>query len=260
MWSTLLNATDGALMPEKCFWYTLDYECKDREWTYTEMAPKEMFITNPDGTKSLIVQEEVNVSKKTPSVHGSPAAGNAEHLTYIKEKVTTWVNRMTNGHLPHHMAWTAYKHQLWPGLRYSIGSMTNDLEVAEQLLNKVDYKTLNLLGVVRTATKGLRKIHTTFGGFGLHSLATEQLISRVNAFLQHYHMPAKISKKLDTSLHYLQLQLGMPHNLLTLDYGKWGHLAHLSWVKMFGRSLQQLNFHLHMNHPSIPHRTKGTKY
>ena len=28
-WSCLLNATGGALKPEKCFWYLLDYECVD---------------------------------------------------------------------------------------------------------------------------------------------------------------------------------------------------------------------------------------
>ena len=63
--SNLLNATGGALKPEKCFWYMLDYTCKDGEWSYAEMAPHELFATNPDGTKSQINQEGVTVSKKT---------------------------------------------------------------------------------------------------------------------------------------------------------------------------------------------------
>ena len=39
-WSTLLNATGGALKPEKCFWYMLDYTCKDGEWSYADMTPR----------------------------------------------------------------------------------------------------------------------------------------------------------------------------------------------------------------------------
>jgi hypothetical protein len=93
---------------------------------------------------------------------------------------------------------------------------------------------LNLLGVVRTVTRGLRKIHTTFGGFGLYSLAREQIISRINTLFQHYHTPSNISKKMDMSVLYLQLQLGMPHNHFTLDYNKWGYLAPLSWVRCYG--------------------------
>ena len=38
-WSTLVNATGGALKLEKCFWYMLNYTCKDREWSYAEMTP-----------------------------------------------------------------------------------------------------------------------------------------------------------------------------------------------------------------------------
>jgi hypothetical protein len=194
-WSCLLNATGGALKPEKCWWYLLDYTCVEGEWKYADIVPRELFITNPDGTKSAIKQEEVTVSKKTLGIYDAPAGGNEGHLNYIKGKAMTWVNRMTNGHLPSHMAWVTYKHQLWPGLRYGLGTMTNDITPAEKLLDDVDYKTLNVLGILRNVTKGLQKIHTTFGRFGLFNLPTEQLISRVNMFFHHYHVLTNLSKK-----------------------------------------------------------------
>jgi len=104
-WSTLLNATGGTLKPEKCFWYMLDYTCEDGEWSYADMMPRELFVTNSDGTKSQINQEEVTVSKKTLGIHDAPAGGNKEHLKHIQQKASTWTDRMTNGHLSHHMAW-----------------------------------------------------------------------------------------------------------------------------------------------------------
>jgi hypothetical protein len=103
------------------------------EWTYTETAHHKMFVTNPDGTKSPIKQEKVTNSKKTPGIHDSPAGGNAAHMSYIKDKAHVWIHRMRNGHLPGHIAWTAYKHQLWPGLRYGLWTMTNNLEPADGL-------------------------------------------------------------------------------------------------------------------------------
>jgi len=154
----------------------LDYACEDGEWSYAEMTPRELFVTNPDGTKSLINQEEVTVSRKTLGIHDSLAGGNEEHLKYTQQKASTWTDRMTNGHLPHHMAWIAYRLQLWPGLKYGLGTMTNDIKEATRVNTKTDYRMLNILGVARTVTKGLRTLHTTFGGFGLLSVATEQLI------------------------------------------------------------------------------------
>ncbi len=95
------------------------------------------------------------MSKKTLGIHDSPAGGNEEHLNYIQQKDSTWTDRMTNGHLPHHMAWIAYRLQLWPGLRYGLGTMTNDIEEATRVNSKTDYRMLKILGVARTVTKGL---------------------------------------------------------------------------------------------------------
>jgi hypothetical protein len=70
--------------------------------------------------------------------------------------------------------------------------------------------------------------------------------------MQHYHASSNLSRKLDASLQYLQLQLGTPHNPLTLDYAKWGQLSPLYWVKMLWRLLQHFDIHLHMGFKKIP--------
>ena len=74
------------------------------------------------------------------------------------------------------MAWTVYKLQLWPGLRYGLGTMTNNLEATESIFDKADYEMMPILGVARTVKWELRKLHTIFGGFGLFHLPMEQLI------------------------------------------------------------------------------------
>jgi hypothetical protein len=129
--------------------------------------------------------------------------------------------------------------------------MTNDINPAAKLLDNVDYKTLNVLGILHNVTKGLRKIHTTLGSFGLFNLATEQLISWVNMFFQHYHVSTNLSKKLDASLGYLQLQVGTPQNPFNQDFAKWGYLMPLSWVKMLWKLLHHFNITLLMSFPTI---------
>jgi hypothetical protein len=126
---------------------------------------------------------KVTESKKTLCIHDLPFGGDATHLSSIKAKVSIWVNRMTNGYLPNHMAWIAYKHQLWPGVRYGLGTMTNDFEVADSLLHDEEYRILNALGMVHSITKVLRCLHTTFGGFRLFNLPVKQLICQVNMLI-----------------------------------------------------------------------------
>ena len=118
--------------------------------------------------------------------------------------------------------------------------MTNNLEATEAIFDKADYDMMPILGVACIVKRELRKLHTTFGGFGQFHLPTEQLICRINMMLQHYHTYTALSKKLDASFRFLQdasfrflqLQLGTPYNPLTLPFEKWGYLAPLLWVKL----------------------------
>ncbi len=75
---------------------------------------------------------------------------------------------------------------------------------------------------------------------------------RINMLLQHYHTSTALSKKLDASFRYLQLQLGTPYNPLTLAFKKWGYLAPVLWVKMLWQSLDTFNIQLHMKYHTLP--------
>lgn len=252
VWGQLLIATGGAFKPEKCFWYMLDYECVDGTWDYTELVPFELVIPLPDGSFQTIQQEDVHQSKKTLGIWDCPAGGNAEHLDVVGKKMETWVSRMKNGHLPSHMARTSYTLQLWPGLRYGIGTLTNDLEEALDVLGNSDFEVLPILGIARTVKKRWRRLHFAFGGFGLLNFPTEQLIARLNLFLQHYHTSSALSQKLDASLRYLQLQLGTNKCPFELEYDTWSWYAPLSWLKMFWRSVQVGKIDLQVAFSTIP--------
>ena len=100
-WSLLLNATEGALKPEKCFWYLLDDTCNEGEWAYAVHLDFKLSVTNPDGSRSSIRQEEVLTSKKTLGIYNAPSRGNQGHLEYIHGKLTMWIARMQK--------WKSYK-------------------------------------------------------------------------------------------------------------------------------------------------------
>ncbi len=190
-WSLLLNATGGALKPEKYFWYLLDYTCIEGKWAFAVHLDFELSVTNPDGSRSSIRQEEVSTSKKTQGIYNAPSGGNQGHLEYIHGKLTMWIARMQNGHLPNHMAWTAYKLQLWPGLCYGLGTMMNDLKATESIFDKADYEMMPILGVACTVKRELRKLHTTWRFWSISSPhGAPNLPTQYAApALPHFHSP-----------------------------------------------------------------------
>lgn len=103
--------------PKKCFWYSLDYKCEAGIWSYAEASDIQQKITNNKGEQTIIEQKTPTMSKKTLGIFDAPAGGNATHLEYLTEKKKVWSNRTKNRHLPSHIAWMAYKLQLWASLR-----------------------------------------------------------------------------------------------------------------------------------------------
>jgi hypothetical protein len=66
----------SCLKPEKCFWYLLDYTCTDGKWSYTDSVPRELLITNPNGSKIPIKQEEVQNPRRC-----------SEFMTHLREEM-----------------------------------------------------------------------------------------------------------------------------------------------------------------------------
>jgi len=77
--------------------------------------------------------------------------------------------------------------------------------------------------------------------------------------LEHYRTGLVLSKKLDASLAYLQLQLGTNVCPFDLDYDNWGYFAPLSWTKMLWRTLSVSGFSLHLEYEMMASPRVGDK-
>ena len=215
---------------------------------WADTKEKELRIEGVDNTNKVIKSLGTSDEKKFLGVFDGPEGGNVKQLEKIKDKVEVFVKRMTNGKLPAYLGWMAYNHKLWAGVRYGIGTMTDDIEVVNCFLDKLDYLMMNVLGVCCKIKVGWRKLHLTFGGIGLFNFVTEQLIERLNLLLQNYGTDSVLSNKMDTSLAYLQLQLGVNCCPFDLVYDEWHYMAPLSWMKMLWRTLQVTGVELHLDY------------
>ena len=238
-WSRCLSATGGAIKASKSGWYLIAYENVDGRWVERE-TPWDLVVPlpAPDGD-TIITQHKVTDATKSLGVFTAPRVGHGEHLQYISEKVHEWLIKMSNGHLPAALAWMSYLHQLWAGVRYALGTLTNNFLDADNCLDGTDFRMLSLLGVNRNIKKGWRRLPHTFGGVGLLSLPIEQHICRVNIFCQHFGSASTLGHKLLSSVHWLQLQLGCTGNPLTMDYSAWGVLATPAWITSFWEGLHR---------------------
>jgi hypothetical protein len=208
-WSQLLNATGGALNPDKCYWYLISYVCNEGIWEYDKNGSSHILsIPLPDSSQQQITQLPVLKLMKMLGVGPSPDGSDAKHLQeVVVGKTRTWVSCIWNSNLPTHLVWKSYGFQLVPAIRFGIAILANQSEDIENILHSLEFKMLSSMGVNRHIKVKWRKLAREFGRIGLFNLTNKQFIGWAELILQHYGTDSTISKKMRASLETAQLKL-----------------------------------------------------
>ena len=250
-WASLLIATGGALNPSKCYWYMISYRCHNGEWEYENDMSHNLTILMPGGDRTKITQLPVTEGKKMLGVWSSPTGSDKKHLQeVILGKTSKWVGRLKNAQLPVHLAWKAYRYQLWPSIRYGLGTLATPRTDIEGLLHKLKFAMLSHLGVNQHVKTEWRRLPREFGGIGLYNLAVEQFIAWMEILLQHYGAGFTTSKKLRASLEALQLEIGCAGNPLSEEYAVLGLLATEGWVKAVWERASYYGYKVALDYPT----------
>ncbi len=104
-WTHLLNTTEGALNPSKCYWYVIAHKYHEGQWVYDNKPPLgNLKISLPDGTEAEIARLPVMEARKMLEVWSSPDGNDTTHLQVVMvKKAEKWVQQLKNAHLPTHL-------------------------------------------------------------------------------------------------------------------------------------------------------------
>ncbi len=249
-WAHLLNATGGVLNPTKCYWYVISYKYHDKQWVYDTNPPDSpLTIPLPDGSRAEIVVLLVTEARKMLGVWLSPDGSDATHQNQVVDaKVSKWVNKIKNVHVPIHLAWKACRHQLWPGVHYGLTTLANRKDMVDSILHKLEFKMLLFLGVNQHVKVEWRRLGREFGGIGIFNLAIEQFIGWIKIMLQQFNTATKLSQKITASIKALQLKVYGRGNPKNKNYAEQGLLATDCWVKAVWECTHHYNFCIYLNY------------
>lgn len=250
-WGWHLIDTGGGCKAAKSFGHLLNYGFDEGQW-YCESLVEGYSLTVP----TLNGPEEIELcaaseGKETLGVVTAPDGNSSGHFQKVRDKLKTWIARITVGRLPASFNWTSYVYQLWMGLRYGIGTLPADREETAGLLHDADREILPLLGVNRNIRTGWRTLHRSFLGIGLFNFEIEMNIQRINLFLQHYDSPFDLGITLRATMELLQLEVGLRDCPLLHPFEPYGKLATHCWFRSFWQAMDHFGCRLHVEYPAI---------
>jgi len=135
-WAGLLQATGGALVPNKCFWYLLDFQWKHGQWRYltTQQHPGELKVSDEHQNCIQIPRLETHEACRTLGVRLAPDRNWATELNYLLLVSLDWKIRMAAARSSPTDAIFSLKHVILRKLMYPLTTTTFTHQQCKQIM------------------------------------------------------------------------------------------------------------------------------
>jgi len=180
-WEGLLRATGGALVPDKCFWYLLDFEEKNGRWKYRTnvQLPGTLYIHDASGIRHNIPRLEANDARRTLGVRITPDGNMDMELNYLQSVARDWQAKMAKSKLSQNDAMFSLRQVIYRKLSYPLLTTTFSAIQCQTIMSPILGRGLPAAGVVRSFPQVLAHGPLTYGGLDLPNLHTEQTIAHI---------------------------------------------------------------------------------
>jgi len=194
LWHGLLQAMGGDLVPEKCFWYLIDFKWANNCWQYIKWMANERVLSIPwsDGTKVQIPLLETGEARRTLGVRLAPDGNNDAEYTHLQEEAIQWKNHIAMANLPRAVADCSICQVLLPKLQYPLVATTFSEAQCQGIIQPVLQQGLPALGVNRNFPRAVAHGPVAYRGLNLPNLHTKQLITHILTILK-YRNPHRIT-------------------------------------------------------------------
>jgi len=125
-WQGLLQATGGALVPTKCFWYLIDFQWANSSWSYKTSLqhPGELTINDDLLHRVRIPRLETFEAHRTLGVRLAPNGNWDAEVQYLLSIATDWKVKMAASRLSWEDALFSLKHVVLWKLHYPLATTT----------------------------------------------------------------------------------------------------------------------------------------
>ncbi len=187
LWHGLLQATGGDLVPEKCFWYLIDFAWENKGWHYKTWNDRDRILQIPqqDGTPVTIPRLLTSEARRTLGVRLAPDGNNNAEYAHLREEAIQWRNHMATATLSRAAADFSIRQVLLPKLRYPLVATTFTEAQCQAIMQPVLQQSLPALGVNRNYPRAVAHGPVIYQGLNLPNLYSEQLITHITTLLKY---------------------------------------------------------------------------
>jgi len=185
MWQGLLRETGGELVPEKFFWYLIDFKWSNKQWRYktTSQLPGQLSMEQYTG-KFVIPQLEPADTRSILGVCIALDRNEKAEAQYLAGVVAEWDNHMTRAHLSQMVAEFSLCQVLLPKLTYPLIATNFEKSQCYEILKLALGRALLAMGINQHFPRAVAHRPQSHHGLEIPNLFMEQLVSCILTLLK----------------------------------------------------------------------------
>jgi hypothetical protein len=246
-WEGGLKATCGAIVPEKTFWYLIDFDWSGGRWTYKSNAdaPGTVLLNDIEGVPKELRRCEVYNAQETLGILLAPDGNTLQQQEKMKGLAIKWADCMRTGRISREDAWLAFYSTIWKTLSYPLPALNLTREECDKIMAPILQYLLPAMGVCRNFPRALVYNSVKYMGIGIQHPYTIQEILRIKDMISHVHRCTITGKLYRTSFELLLLEIGMGSSLQCIPEEALDILATNCLVKSTCQFLKRYDLSLH---------------
>jgi len=186
-WHGILRATGGELVPEKCFWYLIDFKWANKEWKYkrSNELKGHLSITQSRTGTIIIPRLEPDEARRTLGVRIAPDGNNLAEAHHLHGVANEWAKHMARAHPTRAEAEFSLRQVLLPKLTYALQATTFDEQQCAEIMKPALSKALPAMGINRHFPRAVAYGPKSHQGLAIPNLFTEQIITHITTLLRY---------------------------------------------------------------------------
>jgi hypothetical protein len=247
-WASLLIMSGGDLNMEKCYSYAfrpyMDYKSNSVKYT-TISSMDRIQITRSDGKGHHVIDiVPPNNARHTLGVLLSPDGNGDTQLRHSVSKGKELFGKFINSSLSQRDKWVALKSVIEPALLYPLVTTLYTASAIRPLDSITSQMSCHALGLNRTFPRAVLHGSTLLGGIGILSSSQRNSKDRVNYFLYNVRQKSTNCFKIEISIIYTQLDIGLFGQFFKSSFQTYSHLASPSFCVQIWGELEDLGLSL----------------
>jgi hypothetical protein len=239
-WEGGLRATGGALVPEKSYWYGIDFywDPTTYKWKYKSITdlPGSLRLRNHRQEWEVLQRLEVSDAQETLGIFASVDGNQKAQVAKLHEKILGWADKISTKQLSKTEIWLSLRLGIAKSLRYPLTATTLSKNECYDLQKPLLKAALKALGFPATFPRNIVFAPPSILGLGVPNMWNDQGIDHITAILKHGDsLHSNITGCLQRDeMARLRFELGLPENATHYPYKKL-HLCttpvwyHITW-------------------------------